>query len=200
MKNKMGSHSDKGLSYKKTRVLYVTDDTLDLDCCFSDFIKKLFYLNSISNTEPIVICLNSYGGCASKMCAIIDAVQAIEAPVHTQCIGVAASAACVVLAIGEKGQRYASPLARMMLHQPNAVISGDATQVEIERTEMKSLFDSITEIIAQVTEKTARVIKKNISRDKWMSAEESKTYGIIDHIGVHPFISCNITKDIQEKE
>ena len=114
--------------------------------------------------------------------AIYDTMQYLRAPVSTICIGMAASMAAVLLAAGSKGKRYALPNARIMIHQGSGGFRGNTPDVEIQMREMMHLTDRLMQILADHTGQSFETVKRDSERDKFMSAEEAKAYGLIDEV------------------
>jgi ATP-dependent Clp protease protease subunit len=127
--------------------------------------------------------INSPGGSVSAGLAIYDTMKFIDAPVHTVCIGLAASMGAILLAAGEKGHRTALPHARIMIHQPWAGgIQGQATDIAIQAEEILKTRNRLNELISMDTGRSLEDIARDTDRDKFFSAEEAKEYGIIDSV------------------
>jgi ATP-dependent Clp protease, protease subunit len=146
-------------------------------------VKRILYLNII-NSEPITLLINSPGGSISSGLAIYDAMQASKAPVSTVCMGQAASMGAVLLTSGIKGKRLIWPNARVMIHQP--LISGNmyapATDIQIQAEEMLRIRKILNDILVRHTGKTFAQIENDTDRDKFMSAEEAVSYGLVDKV------------------
>jgi ATP-dependent Clp protease protease subunit len=143
-------------------------------------IAQLLYLNSENDSSPINLYVNSPGGVISSGLAIIDTMNYIKAPVHTLCIGSAASMAAVILACG--AQRAAMPHARIMIHQPLGGAQGQATDIEIQAAEIKRVRLEMEELLASKTGQTVEKIHIDTERDNYMNAKEALAYGLIDKI------------------
>lgn len=134
------------------------------------------------SSEPITVYIDSPGGDISGLFTIHDTMQMVGAPVHTRCLGMAASAAAVILATGT-GTRSATANARIMLHQPHGgVAQGQAKDIEIAAREFLFLKRRLEEILAERTGQPLERIRQDTDRDFWMSAEEARAYGVIDEI------------------
>ena len=146
-------------------------------------VKELLYLESL-NHEDIVFFINSPGGVISSGLAIYDAMNAIKSDVVTVCCGQAASMGAVLLTSGAKGKRYAWPNARIMIHQPliHGEIVAPASDIQIQAEEMLRIRNITGKILAETTGHTQEEIDKDTERDNFMSAEEAKTYGLIDKV------------------
>ncbi|HYF91501.1 MAG TPA: ATP-dependent Clp protease proteolytic subunit [Symbiobacteriaceae bacterium] len=148
-------------------------------------IAQLLFLESDDPDKEINLYINSPGGSVSAGLGIYDAMQHIKAPVNTTVVGLAASMGALLLAAGT-GKRYALPNARIMIHQPllNGV-GGQVTDIEITAREALKTKEQMAEILAKHTGQTIDRVKADTERDRWMSAEEAKAYGLVDEV-VHP--------------
>jgi ATP-dependent Clp protease protease subunit len=146
-------------------------------------VAQLLYLQSEDAKTPIEMYINSPGGSVSSGLAIYDTMKFIDAPVHTVCIGLAASMGAILLAAGEKGRRTALPHARIMIHQPWAGgIQGQATDIAIQAEEILKTRNRLNELIASDTGRELDDITRDTDRDKFFSADEAREYGIIDAV------------------
>jgi ATP-dependent Clp protease protease subunit len=145
-------------------------------------IAQLLFLQADSPDKDIYLYINSPGGIVSAGMAIYDTMQHITAPVNTICMGMAASMGSFLLAAGRKGKRSALPHARIMIHQPSGGAQGTAADIEIQAREILYLRSALNELYAQHTGKTLDQIEKDMDRDRFMSADEAKTYGIVDNV------------------
>lgn len=145
-------------------------------------IAQLLYLQSESNKKPIHMYINSPGGSITAGLAIYDAMQFITAPVHTWCLGQAASMGAVLLAGGEKDYRHSLPHARIMIHQPSGQASGQASDIRLLAEEIMRLKHSLNELLAKHTGQDVDVIESSVDRDRFMSAEEAVAFGIVDKV------------------
>ena len=143
---------------------------------------QLLFLESENPEKEISLYINSPGGVVSDGLAIYDTMQFIQSPVSTLCFGQAASMGSFLLAAGEKGNRYALPNSRIMVHQPSAGFQGQATDIEIHAKEVLSMKSNLNKIYAKHTGQTVEAIEEALDRDNFMSPEEAKKFGIIDAI------------------
>jgi ATP-dependent Clp protease, protease subunit len=156
----------------------VTTDSANL------IISQLLYLDAEDPTKDIHLYINSPGGMVTAGLAIYDTMQYIKAPISTMCMGMAMSFGAVLLAAGQKGKRFMLPHARVMIHQPliRGGLSGQATDIIIEAKEMAKTKEKLTKIMADHTGNTYERLLKDMERNYYMSAEEAKAYGMVDHI------------------
>ncbi|HEX9692723.1 MAG TPA: ATP-dependent Clp protease proteolytic subunit [Gemmatimonadales bacterium] len=145
-------------------------------------IAQLLFLEADNPERDIYVYINSPGGIISSALAIYDTMQHIQAPVNTICMGLAASAGSFLLAAGKPGKRAALPHSRIMMHQPSGGTQGTAADIEIQAREILYLRNQLNELYAQHTGQTRQQIELDIDRDRFMSAEEAKEYGIIDKV------------------
>jgi ATP-dependent Clp protease, protease subunit len=143
---------------------------------------QLLFLESADRTRDIQMYLNSPGGSVYAGLGIYDTMQVIQPSIATICTGIAASMGAVLMCAGEKGKRTALKHSRIMIHQPSGGIGGQATDIEIITNEMKRLRSELYEVIAYHSGQTPEQIAKDSDRDKWMSAEEAKAYGLVDEV------------------
>jgi ATP-dependent Clp protease, protease subunit len=153
------------------------DDTIANLLC-----AQLLFLESENPDRDINIYINSPGGDVTGLMAIYDTCQFIRNDISTICFGQAASAAAVLLASGTKGKRFALPHSRILIHQPYSGAGGQASDIEIQARELARIQSDLEGILAIHTGQTVEKIHKDTDRDYIMSAEEAKTYGIIDHV------------------
>lgn len=142
---------------------------------------QLFYLKSRKEKE-VQININSYGGSVHAGLSIYDALDDSGLLVKTVCLGTAMSMAAVLLAAGSKGERYATKHSRIMIHQVSSGGIGSVADLEIQTKETVLLNKVLIELIAKATKKSSKRVKRDMDRDFFMSAEEAKAYGLIDHI------------------
>jgi ATP-dependent Clp protease protease subunit len=147
-------------------------------------IAQLLFLESEDPEKDIQLYINSPGGVVTSGMAIYDTMQYLRAPVSTICIGQAASMGAVLLAAGATGKRYALPNSRIMIHQGSGGFRGNTPDVEIQMREMMHLTDRLMKILADHTGQDFETVKRDSERDKFMSAEEAKAYGLIDEVFV----------------
>jgi ATP-dependent Clp protease protease subunit len=145
-------------------------------------IAQLLFLQADNPEKDIHVYINSPGGSVSAGLAIYDTMQFLSAPVNTICMGLAASMGAFLLAAGRKGRRSALPHSRIMIHQPSGGASGTAADIEIQAREILYLRGKMNELMSKHTGRPVEQIERDIERDKFMSADEAKGYGIIDNI------------------
>jgi len=145
-------------------------------------IAQLLFLDADSPDRDIFLYINSPGGVISSGMAIYDTMQFLRAPVNTICMGMAASMGSFLLSAGSHGKRRALPHSRIMIHQPSAGYQGSAADIEIQAKEVIYLRDQLNQLFAEHTGRTVEQIEKDIDRDRFMSAEEAKEYGLIDDV------------------
>lgn len=165
----------------KNRIIFV-GDVID-DAVANLIIAQLLYLEQEDADKDIDLYINSPGGSVTSGLAVYDCMQLIKPDVSTICMGMAASAAALLLAGGTKEKRFSLPYSRILIHQPWAKgISGQATDIDIHAKELINARETLNKILAKHTGKTLEQIKVDTERDYFMSAEEAKAYGIIDKI------------------
>jgi ATP-dependent Clp protease, protease subunit len=145
-------------------------------------IAQLLFLQADNPEKDIYLYINSPGGSVYAGLAVYDTMQFMSAPVNTMCMGLAASMAAVLLAAGEPGKRGALPNSRIMLHQPSGGSQGTAADIEIQAKEILYIRERLNGIVAKHTGQTVEKISDDIDRDRFMSPEEAKDYGMIDTI------------------
>lgn len=164
----------------KERIIFLTGPVYDQVA--SLISAQLLYLESVNPKKEISFYINSPGGVVSAGLAIYDTMQYIRCPVSTVCIGQAASMGSLLLCGGEKGQRFALPNARVMVHQPSGGAQGQASDIEIQAKEILAIRKRLNEIYNIHTGRTLEEIEERLERDSYMSAEEAKDFGIIDQV------------------
>ena len=145
-------------------------------------IAQLIHLEAESAEQEINLYINCDGGDLPSMLAIYDTMQYIEAPVATTCVGQAIGVGAVLLAAGTKGKRYALPNANIMIHQVLGGAEGQASDVEIRVKYMLKLKQRLNTILSKHTGKPVEQVERDCDRDNFMSADEAKAYGIVDHV------------------
>jgi ATP-dependent Clp protease protease subunit len=143
-------------------------------------IGKLLFLDQVDPETPIVLYINSGGGVVTSGLAIYDVMEHVRPPVYTVCVGHAESMAAVLLSAGAKGHRYALPNARVMIHQPHHVISGQTTEILIKSKKAERTRRALADILQKHTDKSAAEITEALERDTYMSAKEAVAFGIVD--------------------
>jgi len=146
-------------------------------------VAQLLHLESEDPDKPISLYVNSPGGSMDSMFAIYDSMQHIRPAVHTTCIGIAASAAALILAGGEAGQRSILPHGRVMIHQPHiGGLGGQASDIEIHAAEILRQREMANDILARHTGQDIERIRKDTDRDRWLTADHAVEYGLVDTI------------------
>jgi len=152
------------------------------DASANDVMAQLLTLESLDPDRDISMYINSPGGSFTAMTAIYDTMQFVRPEIQTVCLGQAASAAAVLLAGGTPGKRFALPNARVLIHQPSTEGGGQGSDIEIQAREILRMRALLEEIIAKHSAKSPEVIRRDIERDKILSAAEAKVYGLVDDI------------------
>lgn len=164
----------------KDRIVFlsgtVEDDMANL------IIAQLLFLESEDPKKEISLYINSGGGSVSAGLAILDTMNHVKPDVSTVCVGMAASAAAVILSAGAKGKRYALPNAEVMIHQPWGGAQGQATDIEITAKHILATRDRLNKILAKNTGQPLEKIERDVDRDYFMMADEAKKYGIVDQV------------------
>jgi ATP-dependent Clp protease protease subunit len=143
---------------------------------------QLLFLESENPKKEIFFYINSPGGLVTSGLGIYDTMQYIKSPVSTLCIGQASSMGSFLLAAGENGKRFSLPNSRIMVHQPSAGFQGQATDIQIHAKEILSLKERLNKIYSKHTGKSIKEISQALERDKFMTAEEAKDFGLIDYV------------------
>ena len=164
----------------KERIVFVVGG-ID-DAVASLVTAQLLFLEAENPKKEISIYINSPGGIVTSGLAIYDTMQYIRPEISTLCIGQAASAASLLLAAGEKGMRFALPNARIMLHQPSGGYSGHAGDMARYAEEILKIKQRLNHIYAKHTGQDVGVIEKTLDRDKYMTADEAKAFGLVDQV------------------
>ncbi|HUP14566.1 MAG TPA: ATP-dependent Clp protease proteolytic subunit [Acidimicrobiia bacterium] len=145
-------------------------------------MAQLLHLESDDPDKDVFLYINSPGGSITSLFAIYDTMQYIKPEVNTVCMGMAASAAAVILAGGAPGKRFALPHARIMLHQPHGGTSGQASDIEIQARLIVQMREQLNRILSEHTGQTYEKVTTDTERDYWMIAEDAVTYGVVDSI------------------
>ena len=175
----------------KDRIIFIGDPIEDTMANL--VIAQLLFLESEDPERDSFLYINSPGGVVTSGLAIYDTMQYLKHPISTVCVGQAASMAAVLLAAGAKGKRYALPNSRIMIHQGTGGFRGNTPDVLIQVKELETLVDKLTRIIAYHTGQQVERVRRDSDRDRFMSAEEAKAYGLIDEVfvGRESLISLN---------
>lgn len=145
-------------------------------------VGQLLHLDAEDPDRPISLYINSPGGEMTGFFAILDTMRFVQAPVHTICVGQAASAAAVLLAAGAPGHRYALPNARVLLHQPHGGAQGQSVDIEIQVREMVEMRERMVDILVTATGQERERIVADLDRDYIIRGEQAVEYGAVDHI------------------
>ena len=164
----------------KDRIVFVGGE-IDDDSA-NAVVAQLLFLQAQDSEKEVSMYINSPGGSVTAGLAILDTMKMVKCPVATYCVGQAASMGAILLASGEKGRRFALPHARIMVHQPWGGAQGKASDIEITAREILRLKDVLNGILAEASGRTAESVVQDTDRDHFMSAEEAKSWGIIDNI------------------
>ena len=156
-------------------------------------VAQLLFLEAENPDKEINMYINSPGGVVSSGLAIYDTMQYIKPKIATLCIGQACSMGATILLAGEKGMRYALPSSRVMIHQPSGGFRGQASDIEIHAKEALHCKEMLRAIYSKHTGQAANVIEDSMDRDNFMSPEQAKEFGIIDHI-YYPDQRLNVNK------
>jgi ATP-dependent Clp protease, protease subunit len=179
----------------KERIIFIGDAIEDTMANL--IIAQLLFLESEDPERDIYLYINSPGGVVTAGLAIYDTMQYLKAPVSTICVGQAASMGAVLLAAGAKGKRYALPNSRIMIHQGSGGFRGNTPDVMIQVKELETLVDKLMKILAKHTGQDAEKVKRDIDRDRFMSADEAKSYGLIDEIFVGKESLISLAKEAE---
>lgn len=149
-----------------------------------DAIRKLWYLELTNPGKPILFVINSPGGSVDSGFAVWDQVKMITSPIITLVTGLAASMGSVLSLCASPGKRYATPNARIMIHQPSigSIVHGQATDLEITAKEIIKTKDFLVDLYTEQTKQPRSAVEKALDRDTWMTADEAKAFGLLDKI------------------
>ena len=164
----------------KERIIFVTGGVHDEMATV--IIAQLLFLEAENPDKAISMYINSPGGIVSSGLAIYDTMQYIKPAVSTMCVGQAASMGSLLLAAGEKGQRFSLPNSRIMVHQPSGGFQGQATDIQIHAKEILDLKSRLNSIYSKHTGQTIKKITEILERDKFLNPNEAKDLGLIDEI------------------
>jgi ATP-dependent Clp protease, protease subunit len=145
-------------------------------------VAQLLFLESENPDKDVYLYINSPGGSVSAGLAIFDTMNFIKPDVSTLCTGMAASMGAFLLAAGAKGKRIALPNASVMIHQPSGGARGPASDIEISAREILKTREQLNKILAERTGQTLEKVARDVERDFWLSADESKEYGLVDQV------------------
>ena len=162
------------------RIIFLGEEVTDVSANL--IVAQLLFLESEDPNKDIQLYINSPGGSVSAGLAIYDTMHYVKCDVSTICMGMAASMGAFLLAGGAKGKRYALPNAEVMIHQPSGGAQGQATDIKIVADKILQTKKKLNEMLAANTGQPYEVIAADTERDRWMTAEEAKAYGLIDEI------------------
>ena len=169
----------------KDRIIFLAEDVNPTSA--SLVVAQLLFLESEDPDRELHLYINSPGGSITDGMAIVDTINYIKCPVSTICVGLAASMGAVLLASGEKGKRYATPNAEILIHQPliggnGGGLSGQTTEIKIHADHMVKTRDKLNKLLSERTGQDLATIERDTERDNYMTAEEALKYGLIDGI------------------
>ena len=167
----------------KDRIIFLGEDVNATTA--SLVIAQMLFLESEDPDKEISLYINSPGGSITDGMGIVDTMNYIKCPVSTICVGLAASFGAVLLANGEKGKRFATPNAEILIHQPligGNGIAGQTTEIKIQADHMIKTREKLNKLLSDKTGQSIETIEKDTERDHWMTAEEALAYGLIDGI------------------
>ena len=164
----------------KDRIIMLSGEVNDQVA--STVVAQLLFLEAQDPDKDIYFYINSPGGVITSGLSMYDTMNYIKPDIVTICMGQAASMGAFLLSSGTKGKRYALPHARIMIHQPSGGAQGQSTDIQIQAQEIQRLKDTLNDILAEQTGKTAKRIEKDTERDNFMSSQEALEYGLIDKV------------------
>ncbi len=164
----------------KERIIFLGSDVRDENA--NAICAQLLLLAAEDPNKDIWLYINSPGGSVTAGMAIYDTMKWVPNDVATVAMGLAASMGQFLLSAGTKGKRYATPHARVMMHQPSGGIGGTASDIKIQAEQMLHIKQQMAELIAEHTGQSLEQITKDSDRDRWFTAEEAKEYGFVDHV------------------
>jgi ATP-dependent Clp protease protease subunit len=164
----------------KERIIFLHDEINNQTASIT--VAQLLFLEAEDPKKDITMYINSPGGDVNSGMAIIDTMNHIKPDVSTVCTGVAASMGAMILSQGTKGKRFVLPNSEVMIHQPLTGVQGQASDIEITAKNVLKWKDNLRDMLAKATGNTKDKIEKDMDRNYWMSADESKKYGIVDDI------------------
>ena len=168
----------------ENRIIFLQGEIHDGNA--NEMVMKMLYLQSENRRKDINFYINSPGGSVSATLAIYDTMQILSCPVSTYCVGLAASGGAVLLAGGSTGKRYMLPHAKVMIHQPYGQVGGQVSDIEIQADEILKTREVLNKVLSEHTGQSIEQIAKDTNRDYYMTADESKAYGIVDEIITKP--------------
>ncbi len=170
----------------KDRIIMLSGEVND--AVASSIVAQLLFLEAQDPDKDIYFYINSPGGVITSGLSMFDTMNYIKPDIVTICIGQAASMGAFLLSSGTQGKRYALPNARIMIHQPSGGAQGQSTDIQIQAQEIQRLKDTLNDILAKQTGKTAKRLEKDTERDNFMSSQEALEYGLIDKVLTQSFV------------
>lgn len=167
----------------KDRIVFIDGEINDLNADL--VVAQILFLESENPDKDISIYINSPGGSVTAGLAIYDTMKYVKCDIQTICLGQAASMAAILLAGGTKGKRFALPSSRVMIHQPRGGVQGQESDIAIQAKEILRMKKLSIKYLAEDSGKTEEQIAKDMERDFFMTADEAKTYGLIDKVMAH---------------
>lgn len=167
----------------KERIIFIDGEINDLNADL--VVAQILFLESENPDKDISIYINSPGGSVTAGLAIYDTMKYVKCDIQTICLGQAASMAAILLAGGTKGKRFALPSSRVMIHQPRGGVQGQESDIAIQAKEIIRMKKLSIKYLAEDSGKTEEQIAKDMERDFFMTADEAKTYGLIDKVMAH---------------
>ena len=164
----------------KERIIFLAGPISDIVA--NSIIAQMLFLASKDPNKDIQLYINTPGGSVTAGLAIYDTMQYVKCPISTVCVGLAGSMGATLLAAGAKGKRFALPNAEILLHQIAGGVTGEAIEIEITAKQIIKIKDKLNKILAKHTGQLLEKVEKDTDRDFYLSAEESKEYGIIDEV------------------
>ena len=168
----------------RERIIFVTGEINDHMA--NTVVAQLLFLESEDPKKDISLYINSPGGSVTAGMAIVDTMNHIKPEVSTICVGIAASMGAWILALGQKGKRFALPNAEVLIHQPLGGVSGQASDIAITAENIIKIKNKMISMLADATGQKADKVAKDVDRDFWMDADEAKKYGIVDKLMTKP--------------
>lgn len=164
----------------ENRIIFLAGPIMDDNA--NATVMKLLYLQSENRHQDVHMYVNSPGGSVTATMAIYDTMQFLSCDVATYCVGLAASGGAIVLAGGTKGKRFTLPHAKMMIHQPYGEVGGQVSDIEIQARDIIYTRDTLNKILAHHTGQPMEIIARDTERDRYLTAEQAKEYGLIDEV------------------
>ncbi|HHV95131.1 MAG TPA: ATP-dependent Clp endopeptidase proteolytic subunit ClpP [Clostridiaceae bacterium] len=164
----------------KDRIIVLSDEINDVTA--SLVVAQMLFLEAEDPDKDIQLYINSPGGSVTAGFAIYDTMKYVKPDVQTICVGMAASMGAFLLAAGTKGKRFALPNSEIMIHQPLGGVRGQATDIKIHADWLMRTKSKINRLLSEMTGQPLEKIERDVERDFFMTAEEAKNYGIVDHV------------------